>query len=262
VITVGIDPTIELGPLTLAWHGLTTAAGVVAGVRLTALHARERKLPDMSGNLAVIAIVAGLIGARAFFLLETDPGALLRPSEWVGTRGFAFNGALIGAGAAIALYVWSRALSARYLDAVALAFPLGMAIGRIGDVINGEHYGAPTQRPWGVRNTHPDAAVPDPTVAYHSGGLYEMVLAFAIFALVWPLRDRFRRPLAPLWLVLGLYALGRFFMFFFRSDSEELALGLNGAQWTSGALFALAVIGAGVSRRMNGRRGIFSRASG
>ena len=89
-----------------------------------------------------------------------------------------------------------------------------------------------------------------------------MVLAFAIFALVWPLRDRFRRPLAPLWLVLGLYALGRFFMFFFRSDSEELALGLNGAQWTSGALFALAVIGAGVSRRMNGRRGIFSRASG
>ncbi len=141
---------------------------MVAGVRLTALHARERKLPDMSGNLAVIAIVAGLIGARAFFLLETDPGALLRPSEWVGTRGFAFNGALIGAGAAIALYVWSRALSARYLDAVALAFPLGMAIGRIGDVINGEHYGAPTQQPWGVRNTHPDAAVPDPTVAYHS----------------------------------------------------------------------------------------------
>jgi hypothetical protein len=42
----------------------------------------------------------------------------------------------------------------------------------------------------GVRNTHPDADVPSPDVAYHSGGLHEVLLGLIVFAIVWPLRDR------------------------------------------------------------------------
>jgi prolipoprotein diacylglyceryltransferase len=77
---------------------------------------------------------------------------------------------------------------------MAVALPLGVAVGRIGDVINGEHYGPPTDFFLGVRNTHPDASVPSPDVAYHSGGLYDLIIALAVFVAAWPLRNRLRRP--------------------------------------------------------------------
>jgi len=110
-------------------------------------------------------------------------------------------------------------------------------------VINGEHYGPATDFFLGVRNTHPDALTPSPELAYHSGGLYEVLLGVVIFAIVWPLRDRLRRPTALTWTVLALLAAGRFVEFFVRSDSDQLALGLVTAQWTSVGLMIVAVIG-------------------
>lgn len=133
-------------------------------------------------------------------------------------------------------------MSGRYLDAGAAGLPLGVAIGRVGDVINGEHFGPASDLPWAFRYAHPGAEVPSNEVAYHSGGFYEVVLAFAILAIVWPLRHRLRRPGMLLWTVIGLYAAGRFAMFFVRSDSETLALGLNGAQWTSLVLLLVAAV--------------------
>lgn len=69
-----------------------------------------------------------------------------------------------------------------------------------------------------------------------TGGLYEVLLALAIFAILWSVRNRLRRPGELAWLVLALFAGGRFVEFFVRSDSPQLALGLNNAQWTSLAL--------------------------
>jgi phosphatidylglycerol:prolipoprotein diacylglycerol transferase len=255
-ITIGIDPTVDLGPITLAWHGITIALGILVAALLARIaYPRDRGVdPDTLVNVAMVMAVSGIVGARLFFLLENEPGGLLDPGELIGTRGFAFNGALILSPIGAALYLWRKRLSLIYMDALALGFPLGMAVGRIGDVINGEHYGSPTDAPWGVRNTHPDADVPSATVAYHSGGLYEVVLALAVFALVWPLRGRFRQPLIALWTVVATYASGRFVMFFFRSDSEDLALGLNTSQWASLALVALAAVGALASTRWSRTR--------
>ena len=69
---------------------------------------------------------------------------------------------------------------------------------------------------------------------YHSGGLYEVLLAGVVFAIAWPLRHRLR-PGALTWLVVALFSFGRFIEFFARSDSPDLALGLSNAQWTSSA---------------------------
>ncbi len=69
--------------------------------------------------------------------------------------GFAFYGALIAGALAVGAYLWRAKLSVPYLDALAAGFPLGMAVGRIGDVINGEHYGPPSADPWGFRYTDP-----------------------------------------------------------------------------------------------------------
>ena len=84
---------------------------------------------------------------------------------------------------------------------------------------------------------------PNPEFAYHSGGLYEVMLGLVIFAVVWPLRHRFRVAGQLAALVLGLVATGRFVEFFFRSDSPELAIGLNNTQWISLAMLAFAVAG-------------------
>lgn len=246
VITIGIDPTIELGPVTLAWHGLTIAIGIVVGGAIARIEARRRGLdPQPLETMALILIAGAIVGARVFYLAEH--GLLTQPSEWLGTTGFTFYGGFIGAGLGIGAYVAWRRLSASYLDAIAVAVPLGIAVGRIGDVINGEHYGPPTDSFLGVRNVHPDALTPNPEVAYHSGGLYEVLLGLAIFAVIWPLRRRLGRPTAMVWTVLALLAAGRFLEFYVRSDSEPLALGLVTAQWTSVALLAVAAVGAWLS---------------
>jgi phosphatidylglycerol:prolipoprotein diacylglycerol transferase len=129
-----------------------------------------------------------------------------------------------------------------------VALPLGYAVGRIGDVINGEHYGPVSDFLLAVRNTHPDADVPSNAVAYHSGGLYEVIVGLITFAIVWPLRNRLRQTVA-VWLVMGLMAAARFVEFFVRSDSAKSALGLETAQWVSLALVAVAATGAIVTHR-------------
>ena len=249
-VTIGIDPLLELGPVTLAWHGIMTAVGIVVGGWLATRYGRELGLDTQRLQTAVvIAAIAGIVGARAFYLLVAEPESLLRPGDWLGTRGFAIYGAVIVAPLAAWAYFRRAGLGSPYLDALAAGFPLGLAVGRIGDVINGEHYGPVTDAPWGFRYTHSDAEVPSALLAYHSGGFYEVVLGLAMFALVWPLRHRFRRPLTLLWAVVGLYGAGRFVMFFYRADSEPLGLGLDEAQWTSVGLVAVAAIGAWAARR-------------
>jgi phosphatidylglycerol---prolipoprotein diacylglyceryl transferase len=243
VITIGIDPTIEIGPVTLAWHGLTIAIGILVGGVAAAFDARRRGLePERLYVIGLILVIGALVGGRAFYLLEH--GRLDDLGGWFGTTGFTFYGGFIAAALGIVYYVRRERLSLFYLDAVAAGLPLGIAIGRIGDVINGEHYGPATDFFLGVRNTHPDALTPSPDVAYHSGGLYEVLIAAIVFAIAWPLRKRLKRPLALTWLVIALFAVGRFFEFFLRSDSADLALGLEIAQWTSLLLLAVAAAGA------------------
>jgi len=248
VITIGIDPTLRLGPISIAWHGLTIALGVLAGGWVAGLRVRRRGLPaEPLYTLGLLLVVGGLVGGRVFYVIEHG-GPLL------GTRGFTFDGGFILAGALIAGWAKWTHLDARYVDAVALALPLGVAIGRIGDVINGEHYGARSDFFLAVRNSHPDALTPNPLFAYQNGGLYEVLLGLVVFAVMWALRDRLPRPGDLGWLVLALFAIGRFFEFFLRSDSPQLALGLSNAQWTSVAMLAFAVIGRVVVVRRADRR--------
>jgi phosphatidylglycerol:prolipoprotein diacylglycerol transferase len=263
MITVGIDPTIEIGPLTLAWHGLTIAVGILVGGVVAARDARRRGLdPEPLYTVGVIVVVAALVGGRVYYLMEH--GELLEPSEWLGTRGFTFYGGFIAAAVGIAIFVWRRGLSVAYLDAIAVGLPLGLAIGRIGDIINGEHYGPQTDFFLGVQNTHPEADVPRHDVAYHSGGLYEVLIGAVVFAVIWPLRKRLTSPTSAMWTVVGLLAAGRFVEFYLRSDSETLALGLETAQWTSLLLILVAAAGAWFTlahRRRRPRRTKAERSS-
>lgn len=249
-ITIDLAPEFEVGPLTVAWHGLMTAVGILVALWLALRFARERKLVgDLVTRAAVAMALAGLIGSRIYYLIENDPGALIRPSDWLSTNGFAFYGAVLAGVPAAWLVLRETAGRVRYLDALAAGFPLGMAVGRVGDLILGEHYGRPSDLPWAVAYTHPDAAVPQTGVAYESGALYEIVASAAIFALLWPLRHRFKNAGTLLCTVVALYAIARFAIFFAVRDADVVALGLRQAQLTSVALLALAVGGLIAIRR-------------
>ncbi len=248
VITLQVDPFIELGPLTLAWHGVMIAAGLALGLWFARRHARRVGLnPDELSSATLWLVIAGLIGARVLWLVES--GELSSPGEWLGTRGFSFYGAILVGVPALALYLRRRGLGIDYLDAMAVGFPLGMAVGRIGDVINGEHFGPASDLPWAFRYTHPDAEVPGSDLAYHSGGFYEVVLSLILLAFVLWLRRRAHAPGVLLVAVVGAYSLGRFAMFFWRSDSATVVDGLNGAQLTSALLAILSVAALWALRR-------------
>lgn len=249
-ITIGLDPEFELGPVTVAWHGLMIAVGLLVGGAVAGRFARRQGMSvDPVMTLLVVLALSGIVGARFLFLLLETPEALLRPGDWLGSRGFAIYGAIIFAPLAAGLYLAREGLPARYLDVLAYGFPVGLAVGRIGDVINGEHTGPATDLPWGIRWTHPDALAPSTEFTYHSGGLYEMALGAVLAIVVVLVAARLGRPLSLLWTVVGLYGAGRFLMFFWRSDSAEAIGPIDISQLVSAALVATALAGFIWSRR-------------
>lgn len=254
-ITLDVDPTVSIGPLELAWHGIMIAVGLAVGMAIARRRAAATgRDPEVITGLIVVIAIAGVLGARALYLLEH--GALLTPGEWIGANGYSFYGAIIASPLAAAAYLRLGGHRFDHLDVAAFAFPGAMAVGRIGDVINGEHHGPPSDLPWAIRYAHPEALTPDPAVAYHPGGLYEVLLALAMLAILWPLRERLRRPGQMLWAVIGLYAAGRLVMFEFRSDSPGTGLGLDSSQIISIVLMAVSAAGLAVAgRRQPGARG-------
>lgn len=261
VITLQTGDRFDLGPVALPWHGLMTAIGIVVAAVFALRYARERGLnEDRLLNLIIVIVFAGMVGARLFFLVEDDPGALLRPGDWLGTNGFSFYGAILLSVPAGLLYLSRGDDGLSLLDAAASGFGLGMAIGRIGDILIGEHLGDASDLPWAIRYSNPEAMAPTTDLAYQPGPLYESLLGLAIFLVVWPRRDRFSPPGVLLATVVGLYAVGRFGLFFLRNDSDELIAGLSNAQVTSLLLAALALGAAVWLRRRGAGGGAGSRA--
>lgn len=189
-IEIDIDPTIaELGPLTLAWHGFFTAVGIVAGVWLAIRMARSRGLdPNVAQEIALVGVPCAIVGARLFYVVEhwgrfsDDP---LRIVTGITEGGITLYGGLIGGvlgGLAYGLY--RRLPILPFLDAAAPGMILGQAIGRVGDLINGEHRGTPSDLPWAVRYTHPNT-LGDPGVAVHpTAGGYELLGDLVILAIL------------------------------------------------------------------------------
>ena len=82
VITINVDPSFQIGPLTLAWHGLMIAVGIIAGAWLAMRFAHEQGLQrDELLNLVALLIVGGIIGSRLLYLLFDQPGDLLAPAN-------------------------------------------------------------------------------------------------------------------------------------------------------------------------------------
>ena len=190
-IEIGWDPNLaRIGGLLLTWHGLFTALGILAGVQLSLQLVKVTGYDyDDAYELALVGIPSGIIGARLLFVAEAwdyygaNPGEIIRITE----GGISIWGAILGGvGGALAWGLWKGYPAARGLDLAAFGIILGQGIGRLGDLVNGEHLAKATDLPWGVIYTHSDspAFVHSLTVgAHHPATTYEMLGDFVILAL-------------------------------------------------------------------------------
>ena len=262
-ITIGMDPDFDFGPFTLSWHGLLTFIAVAISVFLVVRWGtREGLVADSIYSVAVWAIVGGVVGARLLHIADQwnevygpDPIRIL----YVWQGGVTIYGAILGGFVGGALYIitrnsaWYLGLWTRYFkflgepkkaplpgvgrlaDIAAPAMLISQAIGRVGDIINGEHFADPSSLPWALVYTHPESPGLGRPPSHPAVG-YELLMDLAILGLLWGLRKRLRPDGMFFALYLASYSVGRFFLSFLRAEFNEYG-GLNEAQ-----IIALVVI--------------------
>lgn len=236
-IEIGIDPALfEVAGLEITWHGLFTALGVVAGVAVAAYFARKADYPeDMIYNVALALVIGGIIGARGLYVIENwsqfenNIGDIFA----INTGGISIYGALIGGTVGAWLYaVWRKVPNIpRGADIAAMGAIVGMAVGRIGDIINGEHFSKTTDLPWGVVYTHSN----NPSVLagfvepQHPAVAYELLGDLVIFAALVLIYSRVGRYGVTFFSFVFLYGALRLGVSFMRLD-DIVFLGLRTAQ--------------------------------
>ncbi len=216
--------------------------GLAVGVWLAARLVRGGVTADDVYTIAMAAVPGGIVGARVLFVLENwylfadRPLAALAINE----GGISIWGAVLGGSLAGALLARYLKLPVAYIaDRAAVGLSVGQAIGRIGDIINGEHHGKEAfGLPWSVVYTNPNT-LGEPGIPVHPAVAYELLWDLAVAGIVyWMIRKRFANGL-PYVAYLFLYSLGRLVLGFYRKDTIVLPFddgGLGMAQ-TLGVLF-------------------------
>jgi len=235
------DPiAFSIGPLHVRWYGLMYLLGFLAAwwlARRRAADARSTWKPtdvdDLIFYSAVGVILGGRLGWMLFYGTErilADPASVIR--IWEG--GMSFHGGLIGVLVALGLFASRRSRSiGDVFDFTAPLPAIGFGAGRIGNFINGELWGKPTDVPW--------AFLVD-GVPRHASQLYEALLeGLLLFAILWWFTSTPRPRWAPSGLFLVCYGVFRFAVEFVRVPDENRGYLFLG--WvTMGQLLSLPMI--------------------
>lgn len=246
--------TLPVGPgFPIHVYGVMGAMGFLAALIFINREAPRHGLtPETTTNLAVGAVLSGLVGSRVLFILlnwdifRGDLGLMLNLRD----GGLVFLGGLLGALGFSVAYVRARGLAFLTLaDLFVPSLALAQGLGRIGCLAAGCCYGRPTDLPVGITFDPTSVGPLDPGVHYHPVQAYESATWILLFvALAWMLRHR-RVPGQVFLAYLLCYGALRFLLELIRGDAErgfvlETVLGA-GVLSTSQAI-SLAMIAAGV----------------
>ncbi|MFN7835104.1 MAG: prolipoprotein diacylglyceryl transferase [Burkholderiaceae bacterium] len=237
MIHPGFNPiALSLGPIDIHWYGLMylLAFGFFIFLSRLCLPRQTRLTVDDLDNLLTLGVLGVVLGGRLGYVLFYKPDYYAaHPLEalavWQG--GMSFHGGFLGVLAAMFGYARYKKLSFwTLMDFIAPCVPPGLAAGRLGNFINGELWGRPTDGPWGVIFPQAGDFLPR-----HPSQLYQMGLeGVGLFVVLW-WYSRKPRPLAAVSAVFLIgYGLARFTVEFAREPDRflgTLALGLSMGQW-------------------------------
>ena len=184
------DPIfIDFGIIQIRWYSLAYILGILIGwwygKKLIKIQIEGNKqidylknFDDLIGYIIIGIIVGGRLGYILFYNFSfyiANPFEIFK--VWNG--GMSFHGGLLGV--IITTYIFSniKNLSFKiYFDTISCVAPIGIFLGRIANFINGELYGLPTEKPWGIIFPKID------NLARHPSQLYEAVLEGIILFLI------------------------------------------------------------------------------
>jgi phosphatidylglycerol:prolipoprotein diacylglycerol transferase len=242
-----LDPVLlHLGPLRIGWYGLMYALSFLVGYLWLLRRTRqpgsvlaESEVPNVLTYVILGVVGGGRLGWVVFYGgLEylAEPWRVLE--TWKG--GMSFHGGLIGV--TVALWLYARRHRTPLLklgDLVVMFVPIGLFFGRIGNFINGELWGKPTDGTWGVVFPADRLQVPR-----HPSQLYEAALeGLLVFAVLWSLRNARRDGIQPAMFLL-LYGMARAAVEFVRLPDADIGY-LWGGFVTMGQVLSLPMILAG-----------------
>jgi len=238
---------IQLGTFELRSYGIIVALSFFLGLWLSTKEAKRRGLdPGLIQDFALYALVGGIIGARLYFVLFSNPAYFLqKPWEivaiWHG--GIGIIGALLGGLVTALWYCRRKKLSFwRFADTLAPGVALGQAAGVIACLLNGDSYGKATDLAWAITYTDARAMAPL-NVPLHPVEIYEMAIYFLVFLLVWRTRKKYRSDGFAFLTYLAGYGAARFSVEFFRGNPATFAWDIPAAQIFGVALVLVSIAG-------------------
>ncbi|MEY3219801.1 MAG: hypothetical protein RIT27_1158 [Pseudomonadota bacterium] len=244
-----IDPVlVQIGSFKIHWYGVMYLLGfssawwlgIVQTKREWAAYRSSEQVSDLIFYAAIGVIVGGRLGYVLFYNL---PVYIAHPLDifkiWMG--GMSFHGGLIGV--LIAMYLYGKHQGKTFFettDFIAPLVPLGLFFGRIGNFINGELWGAPTDLPVGMIVPYLKDNIP-----HHPSQLYEAFLeGLVLFVILW----FFARKQRPTMAISGLFLVGygcfRFLVEFVRLPDVQIGY-LMGDWFTMGHLLTIPMLIAG-----------------
>jgi len=251
------DPVaIHVGPLAVRWYGLMYLAAFAQVWILGRYRARKNEFlgwhPRDVEDLLFYGVLGVILGGRLGEVVLYHPDYYFaNPLEifaiWKG--GMSFHGGFIGV--LVAVWWWARKTDRRFLavtDFIAPLVPLGYAFGRIGNFINAELVGRPTDVPWAMIFPSVDNIPRHPSQLYHAG-----LDGVALFVLLWVYTMKPRPTGAASALFLIGYGVARSFVEFFRTPDFEVNVGTISI--TSGQLYSLPMIVIGLWMWYRAHRG-------
>lgn len=247
-----INPiAISLGPFAVHWYGLMYVTGFLAFLGLGRWQIKHRSWHGWTLEMLDDALFFGalgvVLGGRLGYVLFYQPAHfLIHPLEifavWQG--GMSFHGGFLGV--LVAMWFFARKYNLnspknwlKVMDFVAPLVPIGLGAGRMGNFINGELWGRPTDAAYGMIFPHVD------TIARHPSQLYEFFLeGIVLFLILWIYAAKPRAVGAISALFLIGYGSFRFLVEFTRQPDDYLgllSLGLSMGQWLSLPMILLGI---------------------
>ena len=241
-------------------YGLLMATALLVAVGLSWLRARKRGADgDKLLSIALIAIILGIIGAKALYMVVTYSWSEFVDAVkangfmWILQGGLVFYGGLIGG--VIGAFLGAKFVKVKlssYSDAIVPTMPLAHAIGRMGCFCAGCCYGKVTES-W-IGMSFPAAGLAEgvrviPTQLIEAGA---NILVFLF--LLWFTRKR-RKGFTSLYVYLIIYGVERFLIEYLRGDEIRGIFGaFSTSQWISIALVAAAIVALALTRVLEKRK--------